>query len=65
MKTAPPMNTFDFFKYLTAYKFAALEAHGQAIPFWKPPISHCLEPGGRGGGRNFRAQHSHSKIAVL
>ena len=33
-----------------------LEAHGIEVPFWKPPISHGLEPGGHGDGRAFRAQ---------
>ena len=33
-----------------------LEENGQVIPFWKPPISNCLDPGGHGGGRTFRAQ---------
>ena len=33
------------------------EEHGQVVPFWKPPISHCMEPGGHGGGRTFRAQN--------
>ena len=32
------------------------EAHGQVVPFWKPPISYCLEPGGHGGGKTFRAK---------
>ena len=34
-----------------------LEAHGQEIHFWKPPISNLLEPGGHGGGRSFRTQN--------
>ena len=31
-------------------------ANRQTVPFWKPPISLCLEPGGHGDGRTFRAQ---------
>ena len=31
-----------------------IESHGQVVPFWKPLISHCLEPGVHGGGRSFR-----------
>ena len=42
-----------------------LEAHEQVVPFWKPPISHCLEPGGHGGGKTFRSQKPHSKMAIL
>ena len=37
--------------------FHPLKAHEQVVPFWKPPISHCLEPGGHGGARMFRAQN--------
>ena len=33
-----------------------LKAHGQLVPFWKPPISHCLEPGDHGDGGTFKAQ---------
>ena len=33
-----------------------LEAHGQLVPFWKPPVSHCLQPAGHWDGRTFRAQ---------
>ena len=33
-----------------------IEAHEQVVPFWKPLISHNLEPGGHGGGKTFRAQ---------
>ena len=67
MKTAPPMNTFDFLstKSLTPVTLQPLESNGQVAPFWKLPISHCLEPGGNGGGRTFRAQNSPSKIAGL
>ena len=53
------MNTFDFFQVLKLSQpvtLQPLEAHGQVVPFWKPPISHCLEPGGHGGGRTFTAQ---------
>ena len=35
-----------------------LEAHEQVVPFRKPPISQCLDLGGHGGGRTFRAQNS-------
>ena len=43
----------------------AIEAHGQVVPFWKPPISYFLEPGGHGGGRTFRAQKSKLEIPGL
>ena len=59
MKTAPPINTYVFFKILKNWQpitLQPLETHGQVEPFWKPPISHCMEPGGHGGGRTFRAQ---------
>ena len=42
MKTAPPMNTFDFFQVLKLRQpvtLQPLEANGQVVPFWKPPIS--------------------------
>ena len=39
-----------------------LEAHEQVVPFWKPPISHCLEPGVHGNSRAIIAQNSHSKM---
>ena len=55
MKTGPPMNIFDFFKPVT---LQPLEAHEQVVPFWKLPISHCLEPGGHGGGRTFLRAHN-------
>ena len=51
-------------KYLSLVTLQTLEATGQVVPFWKLPISHCLEPVGHGGCMTFRAQNSHSKIAV-
>ena len=45
-------------KTLTTATLQSFEALGQEVPFWKPLISHCLEPGGHGGGRTFRAQKS-------
>ena len=36
--------------------FVAPGAHEQVGNFWKPPISHCLEPGGLSGGMTLRAQ---------
>ena len=42
-----------------------LEAHGQVVPFWKPPNSHCLEPGVHGNRRDIMAQNPHSKRANL
>ena len=35
------------------------------VNFWKPPISYCLEPGGHGGGKNFRAQKTLLEIPGL
>ena len=51
---------FSFFFSFVIFSYEEmqpLEAHGQVVPFLKPPISHCLEPGGHGGGRTFRAQN--------
>ena len=42
-----------------------LEVYGQVMPFWKPPISHCLEPGVHGNSRAIMAQNPHSKMANL
>ena len=36
--------------------FQPLEALGQVVPFWKLPISHCLDPGGHRRERTFGAQ---------
>ena len=47
---------FWFFQVLKLWQPVALqplEAHGQVVPFWKPPISHCLEPGGHRVGISF------------
>ena len=52
---------FWFFQVLKLWQPVTLqpvEAHWQVVPFWKLPISHCLEPGGHGGSRTFRAQNS-------
>ena len=57
MKHKMKSTIFEKWKSLTAYNFAALEAHGQVVPFWKPPISQCLEPGDHEGGRTIRAQN--------
>ena len=45
--------------------FQPLEVNGQLVPFWKHPISHCLEPGGHAGGRTFRAQKPQLEIPGL
>ena len=45
--------------------FLPFEASGQVIPFWKPPISHCLDPVYHGGGRTFRAQKPYLEIPGL
>ena len=42
-----------------------LVAHGQIVPFWKPPISHCLEPDGHGGVRTYGAQNPLLKVPIL
>ena len=42
-----------------------LEAHEQVVLFWKPPILHCLEPGGHGVGKTFRAQKTSVEIQGL
>ena len=62
------MNTFDFFQILKVGQPATLqplEVHGQLVPFWKPTISHFLEPGVHGNSRAIMAQNPHSKIAIL
>ena len=43
----------------------SLEVHGQVIPFWKPPISHCLEPGVHRNSMAIMAQNPHSKLTNL
>ena len=45
--------------------FQPLEAHEQVVPFWKPPISHCLELDAHGGGKPFRAQKTYLEISGL
>ena len=48
---------FWFFEILKVWQpvtLQPLEVHGLTVPFWKPPISHCVEPGGHGDGRTFR-----------
>jgi len=42
-----------------------IKAQGQVVPFWKPPISHCLEPDGHMGGKTFRAQKTKLEIPGL
>ena len=43
-------------KVLQPATLQPLEAHEQVVPFWKPLFLYCLEPGGHGDGRTFRAQ---------
>ena len=45
--------TYEHFWFWHPVTFQPLDSHGQIIPFWKPPISHCLEPGGHRGGISF------------
>ena len=42
-----------------------IEAHGQVVLLWKPPISHCLESGVHGGGRTFTAHKPQLEIPGL
>ena len=56
---SPKMRTIQGITVLKLWQpvtLQPLEAHGQVVIFEKPPISHCLEPGGHGGGRTFRAK---------
>ena len=49
---------FWFFEVLKLWQpvtLQPLEANGRVVPFWKPLISHCLEPDDHGGGRTSRA----------
>ena len=62
---------FSFFKnYIFLFichivTLKPLEGHGQVVPFWKPPISNCLEPGGQGGGKLLRVSHTCLRMAIL
>ena len=50
-------------KSLTACNFAAPWGIWIILPFWKPPISYCLEPGVHGNSWAIMAQNPHSKMA--
>ena len=59
---------FWFFQVLKLWQSVTLlllKAHGQVVPFWKPPISHCLKPGVHRNSRAIMAQNRHSKMANL
>ena len=57
--------SFEILKVWQPVTLQPLEAYGQVVTLWKPPISHCLEPGIHGVGRTLKAQNPWVEIPIL